>query len=210
MAEYAINDTHYLLPLAGKLEQELIARGRLEWFRQSCARAIEQSGVQRARDASEAWRISGAGKLRGRAAAVLRELWRWREAEAQAADRPPFHILQNHLLIQAAEDFAADQTPQFRHFSSRRAATFQEAANRGLQMPETEWPERPRRVSTRPTREMERVAEELKTRRDCAAKELDLDPAVIAPRATLEAIAANKNDHAALLVTWQRELLSLN
>ena len=209
MAEYAMNDTHYLLPLAEKLEQELIARGRLDWFRQSCARAIEQAGVQRARDANEAWRISGAGKLRGRAAAVLRELWRWRETEAQAADRPPFHILQNHLLIQAAEDFAAEKTPSFRHFSLRRASTFQQAAQRGLEMPEAEWPERPRRTSIRPTREMERLAEELKTRRDSVAKELDLDPAVIAPRATLEAIAANQNENDALLVPWQRELLSL-
>ena len=37
--------------------------------------------------------------------AILRELWQWREREAQAADRPPFHILQNHLLLQAAKDF---------------------------------------------------------------------------------------------------------
>ena len=209
MAEYAINDTHYLLPLAEKLEKELIARGRLDWFRQSCARALEQASVQRVRDANEAWRISGAGKLRGRAAAVLRELWRWRESEAQAADRPPFHILQNHLLIRAAEDFVADQTPQFRHFSARRASTFSQAAQRGLQMPEAEWPERPRRVVSRPTREMERVAEELKVRRDRVAQELDLDPSVIAPRATLEAIAADKDQNATLLVPWQREVLSI-
>ena len=209
MAEYAMNDTHYLLPLAEKLEQELIAGGRLDWFRQSCARALEQASVQRVRDANEAWRISGAGKLRGRAAAVLRELWRWRESEAQAADRPPFHILQNHLLIRAAEDFAADQTPHFRHFSARRTATFSQAAQRSLQLPEAEWPERARRVSIRPTREMERVAEELKIRRDRVAKELDLDPAVIAPRATLEAIAADKDQNATLLVPWQREVLSI-
>ncbi|MCA1658536.1 MAG: ribonuclease D, partial [Verrucomicrobiaceae bacterium] len=38
MAEYAMNDTRYLLPLAEKLEAELRERGRLEWFQQSCQR----------------------------------------------------------------------------------------------------------------------------------------------------------------------------
>jgi len=73
MAEYAMNDTRYLLPLAEKLEADLRERGRWEWFQQSCARALEQASVQRSRDDEEAWRISGAGKLAGRAAAVLRE-----------------------------------------------------------------------------------------------------------------------------------------
>src|SRR6266480_6384910 len=105
MAQYAMNDTRYLLPLAEKLEAGLRERGRLEWFRQSCERALEQTSVQRVRDEHEAWRISGSGKLDGRTSAILRELWRWREEEAQASDRPPFHILQNHLLLQAAEAF---------------------------------------------------------------------------------------------------------
>ena len=43
MAEYAMNDTRYLLPLAEKLEAQLRERGRLEWFRQSCQRALEQT-----------------------------------------------------------------------------------------------------------------------------------------------------------------------
>src|SRR5436190_2973488 len=33
MAEYAMNDTRYLLPLAQKLETDLRERGRYEWFR---------------------------------------------------------------------------------------------------------------------------------------------------------------------------------
>src|SRR5438046_2894687 len=40
MEEYARNDTHYLLALAEKLEKELIERDRLEWFQQSCERAV--------------------------------------------------------------------------------------------------------------------------------------------------------------------------
>src|SRR5205809_3887562 len=46
MAEYAMNDTRYLLPLAEKLEMDLRERGRMEWFRQSCQRALELASVQ--------------------------------------------------------------------------------------------------------------------------------------------------------------------
>src|SRR5437762_9593028 len=120
MAEYAMNDTRYLLPLAEKLETALRERGRLEWFRQSCQRALEQTAVQRVRDEDEAWRISGSGKMDGRTSAILSELWRWREKEAQAADRPAFHILQSHLLLEAAQAFAEGKVPDFRHFSERR------------------------------------------------------------------------------------------
>src|SRR3977135_2116138 len=47
MAEYALNDTRYLLPLAEKLEAGLRERGRLEGFRQSCERAREETAVER-------------------------------------------------------------------------------------------------------------------------------------------------------------------
>lgn len=209
MAEYAMNDTHYLLPLAEKLEAGLRERGRLDWFRQSCERALEQAGVQRTRDDDEPWRISGSGKLGGRACAILRELWQWRDKEAQAADRPAFHVLQNHLLIRAAEEFAAGETPDYRHFSPRRRQGFREAAARGLRLSESEWPVRQKRRGTRPTREMERAAEELRRRRDAVADAHGIEPSLIAPRGALDAVAADGSRTEALLVPWQRDLLEL-
>src|SRR5205085_6128314 len=191
---------HYLLPLAEKLETDLRERGRLDWFRQSCERALEQASVQRSRDDEEPWRVSGSGKLAGRACAVLRELWQWRDKEAQAADRPSFHLLQNHLLIRAAEQFAAGEVPEYRHFSERRRHGFREAAERGLRLPESEWPSRPKRRGTRPTREMERAAEELRRRRDAVADEHGLEPSLIAPRGAIDAVVADESCREALLV----------
>ncbi|MDQ3115606.1 MAG: ribonuclease D, partial [Verrucomicrobiota bacterium] len=40
MADYAKNDTHFLIPLAAKMEEQMQALGRMEWFRQSCQRAL--------------------------------------------------------------------------------------------------------------------------------------------------------------------------
>ena len=210
MAEYAINDTRYLLPLAEQLEKELNSRNRMEWFRQSCQRALEQAAIDRERDVDEAWRISGAGALRGRASAVLRELWNWREKEAEAVDRPPFHILQNSELLHSAERFAAGESPDYKHFSDRRRRAFREAGARALQLSERDWPVRPRRSGTRATAEVIKRIEKLRHNRDHAAKDLQIDSSFIAPRATLEAIAADKSRADALLVPWQRELLGIS
>ncbi len=209
MLEYATNDTHYLLPLSEKLEAELKQAQRLEWFKQSCQRAIDQAAVKRVRDEDEVWRIRGSGALRGRAVPVLRELWQWREKEAEAVDRPPFHILQNQELLDAAEGFAAGKVPDYRHFSDRRRAAFRHAAERAMKMPENLWPVSRRRFGTRPTAEMVRRTDELRQRRDKAARDLKLEPAFIASRGALEAIATNGEISENLLVPWQRELLDV-
>ncbi len=210
MAEYAINDVHYLLPLAEKLEAELDRCGRRDWLQQSCQRAIELAAMARTRNQDELWRIRGSGVLRGRAAAVLRALWQWREREADKADRPPFHILRNEDLLKAAAKFASGSVPDYRHFSFRRRQAFREAAQAALQAPESEWPVSRRRSGTRPTTEIVQRAEELWRRRNKSAEELGLEPSFIAPRSTLEAIAADCARAPALLVRWQRELLGVS
>ena len=210
MAEYAINDVHYLLPLAEKLEAELDRNERRDWLRQSCQRAIEQAAVARARDHDELWRISGSGLLRGRSAAVLRALWQWREKEAEKADRPPFHVLRNEELLEAAVKFASGSVPDYKHFSFRRRQAFLEAAQTALRAPESEWPISHRRFGTRPSNKTVQRAEELQRRRNRSADELGLEPSFIAPRSTLEAIAADDARTAALLVPWQRELLGVS
>jgi ribonuclease D len=209
MAEYAMNDTHYLLPLAEKLEHELSALDRLGWFRESCQRAIVQASVQRERDEEEVWRIAGAGALRGRPAAILRALWHWRDQEARAADRPPFHILQNQQLIVCATAFDAGEVPDFRHFSPRRREKFLTAAKEAIHLPEGEWPEKRRGIRSRPTAEMEQRTNELRRRRDHAAVQLKIEPSFIAPRNALEAIARDENQKDNLLVGWQRTLLGV-
>jgi len=209
MIEYAINDTHYLLPLADCLESQLRERDQLDWLRQSCQRAIEQAAVERVRDEDELWRIRGSASLRGQEVAVLRALWQWRENEAEAADRPPFHILQNHELLNAATSFVSGSMPDYKHFSSRRRQTFRQAARTAMRLPEPEWPVMRRRFGTRPGRETLRRAEELRRRRDRAAKELDLEPSFIAPRSTIETIATNETCATTLLVPWQQAALDL-
>ncbi|MGH7935579.1 MAG: HRDC domain-containing protein, partial [Chthoniobacterales bacterium] len=209
MASYAKNDTHFLLPLAAKMEAELEGLGRMQWFRQSCRRALEQAAVQRDRDPDQAWRISGSGTLPARTNAILRALWHWRDKEARHADRPAFHILQNSALLDSAARFAAGEISDYRHFSDRRRRGFLAAANEALALPESEWPQRLRRSSKPRTRDLDKRVEELKRRRDRHAMELALDPSFIASRSALETIAADENRIDDILVLWQRELLEI-
>jgi ribonuclease D len=209
MLKYAVDDVHYLLPLAAKLEEELERVHRRDWFQQSCGRAIELAAAGRERIQDELWRIAGAGALDPHTGAVLRALWQWRETEAELADRPPFHILQNHELLKAAESFTSGHVPDYKHFSARRRQTFREAAKIALQSPQSEWPVMRRRSGARPTEEMRRRADQLRERRDKAAAQLGLEPSFIASRGALEAIAAESARATALLVPWQRELIGM-
>ena len=210
MIKYALNDVHYLLPLAAKLEEDLDRLHRREWFRQSCERAIEVASTSRERSQDELWRISGAGALEPRPGAVLRALWQWREKEAEMADRPPFHILQNHELLKAAESFTSGRVPDYKHFSARRRETFCEVARSALQLPQSEWPVMRRRSAIRPTADIVRRAEQLRARRDKSAGQLELEPPFVASRGTLEAIATDPEQATRLLVPWQRELIGID
>ncbi len=209
MIKYALNDVHYLLVLATKLEEQLEIFRRRDWFRQSCDRAIESAATARERIPDELWRIPGAGALDPHSGAVLRALWQWRETEAEMSDRPPFHVLQNQELLKAAVDFASDRVPDYKQFSGRRRQTFREAAKIGLQSPQLEWPIMRRRSGARPTADTLRRAEKLRARRDKSAEQLDLEASFIASRSALEGIAGDPSRTATLLVPWQQELLGI-
>ena len=210
MLEYAVNDTHYLLPLAQKLEEELRAMERWTWFQQSCDKAITSAAATRVKDVANAWRITGSSDLHGRAAAVLRALWNWRDTEARSGDRPSFHILHNEQLVICARAYDTGDALVPRHLSGSRRNRFVAAAESALILPETEWPQPIKRVKSRATAEQQRLFNHYKTERDRAARRLTLDPSIIAPKATLEAIAFDETLIPEKLMPWQRELLGMN
>lgn len=207
MEAYARNDTHFLIILADILEKRLRELGRWEWFEQSCSKAVATARINKERDIEAAWRITGSSDLQGRASSLLRSLWLWRDAEARSADRPAFHVLQNEKLIEAASRLDRGEPVNYSHFSPSRQRRFAAAVEVALTVPSEEWPRPIRKPRIRPTPEQERFFMKLKTRRDATAKDLQLDPALIAPKATLEQIAADPTTAAARLMPWQLALL---
>ena len=102
MIDYAVQDTQYLEPIAEALGKLLEDKGRLTWHEQSCARVVASSKVLREDDPENDWRISGSALLSPQALAIVRELWHWREKEAEAVDLPVFKVLHNELLLDLA------------------------------------------------------------------------------------------------------------
>ena len=208
LAEYARNDTRYLLPLAERLERRLMELGRSAWLEQACRRAVDAAGTTRQRDPETEWRVRGSHVLGARAGAVLRALWHWRENEARSIDRPPFHILSNADLVAAAQRLDRGETAQPRGLRGGRRARFSQAADEALALDQAEWPKRPP-VKTRPrlTKTQEKHVAALRQRRDGVAKELAIEAELIAPRAALERIAVEGDDGLAALLPWQQSLL---
>jgi len=94
------------------------------------------------------------------------------------------------------------------HFlTSKRRAGLLDAIQRGLEVPEDQLP-RPIRVhSRRMSRSELDVSDRLAKVRDLNARDLNIDPTLIASKATLYALGRNDPDAWDALMPWQRDLL---
>ncbi len=181
-AQYARNDTHFLLPLAERLERRLEVLGRLPWLTQSCQRAVAAARSIRERDPEIEWRVRGSRTLGPRAGAVLRALWHWREDEARTVDRPPFHIHSNEDLVDAARCFDRGEAVSPRRMPGARRARFERAADEALKLDRSEWPRPvPSGSRERLTRDQDRRLVAIRQRRDRVAAELGIAADLIAP-----------------------------
>lgn len=210
MENYARHDTHYLRPLAQRLTADLTEKQRLDWHRESCARLIVDCTQPPPDVSNTVWRIKGSSGLNRTALAVLRELWRWREGEAIAANRPPFFILAHEKLVAIADATAARQEVEPllpRHLSPRRRDGIAKAIKAALLHPAETHPEILRNFTRRPSEPERRRYHVLEARRDAAAHHLGLDATLIASRSVLGDLARDWDKHAPELMNWQRQLL---
>ena len=210
MEAYARNDTHYLKELSDLLRAELKAKGRLEWHEQTCARFITDCAVVPVPDPDQEWRVKGSHLLGPTGLAVVRELWRWREIEATAVNKPPYFVLMPDTMVALAEAAAEAQPTDHlipRRFSPRRRDGVLAAIQRGLKAEPKPGPLR--HHQQRLTEAEGRRYRELERRRNHRASELDLDPSLIASRATLIVLARDGETAAQeVQMKWQRELLA--
>lgn len=207
MVEYALNDVRFLPQLASILAERLRELNRTEWYEQSRDRMVKGTLETRQRDQENLWRITGYAALSQRGWAILRALWHWRDSEARLWDRPSFHVLSNESLLRLADEasrggrFSRPRIPQ------PRADRMEETLEAALALPESEWPKVIKGVRTRASKEQIDRFNDLRDFRDKVARDIDLDPSIIAPKAALEAVAADPA--ASVLLPWQRSLLKL-
>jgi ribonuclease D len=147
--EYAADDVRHLLAMREKLVERAQGMGRLGWLRSECDHLAERVAQSKRQ---ERWsRISGASRLNRRELAVLRELWRWRDNTARAADLTPRRILGDDLLVEITKRCPRSNADLFALRGMNRPALRQAGARiiaavqAGLNVPEEELPASPRR-----------------------------------------------------------------
>lgn len=218
---YAVNDTRYLDALADRLAVELDAKGRLGWHGESCRAMVQASGRDNPRDPDDVWRLKGAGRLTRRQLAYLREIWRWRDGHAQRMNRPPFKIFGNQQIFELLHwadshpDEPLEKGPKLpRNIHGLLLTTLVEAIAKAAAMSPADWPEvKKHERGQAPSAESVARANELRAACADIAKALEISPAVLAPRAALEAIARRQPRgvdeimERGGLLRWQSELI---
>lgn len=213
MLAYALNDTRYLKPLADILRARLVELNRLAWHQQTCTQLVQTCSQSQPENPDTEWRLAGANRLEPRGLAALRELWRWREHEARAANLPPFFILSHDALLAlaAAAGHGGAVEPLIpARYSPRRRTALLQAVARALALPKGKLPQPLRLQGCRMNEAQRRRLVSLRARRDRHAAALNLEPSLIASRATLVALARDWDKHAPELLPWQRDLLRGN
>lgn len=195
MLDYAAEDTRYLPELREKLRAELIDKGRLAWAEEEFEIA---SGVRWAAtpDPDAFMRLKGTRDLQPRELAVLREVYAWREAVAEARDAATFRVVSNDTLLELSRRMPTDlralaETPGVpRWVTDRHGDEVLAAVRRALELPREQLPVRergPRRPPPDP--EFEAAVDRLRAARDEVAQGLGLDRGFLMPRSQLEEIA---------------------
>lgn len=104
--EYALQDVADLESMRNILRDRLEKLGRLAWLEtelEDWQKQIE------AYETGERWRrIGGLSGMSPRTLAVVRELWNWRDSEAERRNIPPRRILRDDLIIELAKRKSAD------------------------------------------------------------------------------------------------------
>jgi ribonuclease D len=99
--DYALEDVRYLLPLHDRLHGQLKRLGRLGWLAEEMDTWLAE--VRDARERPRWRRVSGIGGLSTRSLAIVRQLWMWRQQEAERRDIPPRRVLRDDLIVELAK-----------------------------------------------------------------------------------------------------------
>ena len=102
MLDYARYDTHYLLKLRDHLTDELEREDRVAEAHELCQQMTQIEPRENGFDPEGFWRITNAKDLSKRQRAVLRELYQFRDKNAQKYNRPAFKIMGDKVLIDVA------------------------------------------------------------------------------------------------------------
>jgi ribonuclease D len=181
--------------LRDRLKAELELIGRLDWAREEFKLLEQLRWSQPVSDELAFTRIKGAKSLPPRSLAILRELHQWRESTAKSLDRAPFRVLANSALLSVAR-IAPRDVSRLKGIAGLAPSAIERYGNamvnaviKGLGVPRNELPTIKRPTRLEHDREYDRRLERLKDLRNTRAKDIKMDPGMLCPNGTLQAIA---------------------
>lgn len=222
--EYAAADVCHLIVVGEVVIRRLNDLGRMEWVTEECLR-LEDLRYE-APDPEEFYRsIKGAGRLKGAALAVLRELYLFREEEAVRRHRPPFYVIPDPALVYLAKKPYADlsEVPGIgEKILKRLGPGIRKAVEYGLAAPPVKRKHRARPELNREDgqqglrlsrQQRDKNLKSLKMWREAIGTELSLDPSLVWPLASLERLSRNPDSLETELMSddlrqWQWEEFS--
>ena len=214
MLEYASSDTRHLIELSTQMRDELIAIGRWEWAEEEFARLEAIRFSEKDFNGEGFRRLKGISALDRRSLAIVRALYDWRDELARAADRPPFKIFGNDLIVEIAKAKAksGEELGKVKALSVPHRKRYEREILRrvrdALALPEDALPEKVEGKQWLRDKTLESRIAKLKDIRDKKAKELKIDPGVLAPRHVLTAIATSRSlDEVPAMREWQKRVV---
>lgn len=169
------------------LKHQLQEKDRLDWLEEDCRRQVEAARTPLA--PGDVWlKIKGAGRLDSSSLAALRALAAWREKEARKRNRPRGFIVPDKVLLSIADARMRDpeelETIEELHPRARKryARAITEIVGHVVDK-NKRIPELPRLDS----RQRHRL-KSMRSRVSAAARELDMEPVVLASRKEIEDI----------------------
>ncbi|MDT8384001.1 MAG: ribonuclease D [Gammaproteobacteria bacterium] len=206
---YAADDVRYLFAVYHQQVEELGSKGRLQWLQKDFDEMSDLATYAPA--AENLWkRVRGAQKLSSAQLAVLRGLAIWREARAQASNRPRRWIFKDEVMVDLArrspqqiEDMAKIRGIEERDLKRHGEALLKVIAEARATDPAS-WPTRPK--SQRLAPEQDAVVDLLLAVLRLRGNEHDVSPALLASRKQLEALVVG-DEESLLLHGWRAVLV---
>lgn len=211
MLSYARLDSHYLIALRARQAEALQAMGRWELAQEDFTRLSSVTPPSE-NGHDPCLKMNGSHDLTAQQLSVLKELCAYRDAQARRADRPPFKVLGNNMLIEIAQKCPASHIDLIHletlpgKLRDRHGGDLLAAVRRGLKAAPTL-----RTHAPRPSDEYLNRLDRLREWRKKAAQAINVESDVVLPREPLEAIAeanpATLEDLRALMAAlpWRRE-----
>lgn len=214
MKQYAATDTYYLYDLYQIQMKKLKELGRETWAIESNNHLLDCTKDLSSPNKSP-WKIRGSSKMNIRELACLKSSWTWRETMAEKWDRPPYKVISPQLLQECVKRVAATSKPEDknanlpklpRNFKNDVYDSFIDSLYKPLFESKDSWP-KPTAFRAKPTCSPNcELLEKVKTFRDELAKDLGINPTIIANRLQMVNLALkNYDDHN--LMNWQFNLL---